>query len=62
MLKCPKCGNEKSFRVDVRAVADYDQTNDTFGEIDDADFLDDSGGCYCKKCGYDAPIECFECE
>ena len=60
MLKCPKCGNKDGFRVDVKAIADYDQTNDTFGEIEDANFLDDGGGCCCKNCGYDASIDEFD--
>lgn len=59
MLKCPKCGNEESFRIDVRAIADYDQVNDGFDEIEEATFLD-GGACSCKKCQYDAPIEEFE--
>ena len=60
MLKCPKCGNEESFRLDVRAIADYNQVNDSFDEIEEATFLDDGGGCSCKKCQHDAPIEEFE--
>ena len=60
MLKCPKCGNEEGFRVDVKAIADYDQVNDSFNKIEEATFLDDGGCCACKQCGYDAPIEEFE--
>ena len=61
MLKCPKCGNEEGFRIDVRAIADYDQVNDSFDEIEETTFLN-GGGCSCKKCGHDAPIENFEME
>ena len=60
MLKCPKCGNDKNFRLDVKAIADYDQVNDSFDTIEEANFLDDGGCCSCKKCQYDAPIEEFE--
>ena len=60
MLKCPKCGNEENFRLDVRAIADYDQVNDSFDTIEEANFLDDGGCCCCKKCGHDAPFEDFE--
>lgn len=62
MLKCPKCGNTEVFMCDVQGTAKYDQTHDSFVEIGDFDFPDDSGCVFCIKCGYNAERSEFEAE
>lgn len=62
MLKCPICGNTEIFMCNAQGTAMYDQTHDSFVEIDDFDFPDGGGCVFCLKCGYETERSEFEVE
>lgn len=62
MLKCPKCGNTKSFMCDIKGIGMYDQEHDSFVEVGDFDFPENGGSMSCRECGYDAERSEFEVE
>lgn len=62
MLKCPECGNTKSFMCDIKGVGKYDQDADWFIEVGEVGFPEDGGGVSCLKCGRSAERSEFEVE
>lgn len=62
MLKCPKCGNTKSFMCDIEGIGMCDQEHDSFVEVGNFDFTANGGSVSCRGCGYDAERYEFEVE
>ena len=62
MLKCPKCGNAKSFMCDIKGIGRYEQDIDSFIEVGDFELTEDGGGVSCLNCGHSAERSEFEVE
>ena len=58
-MRCPKCGNHESFKIEIHTVMEFDKEGETMFSDDSPREWDDDSYCECPECHFHGTVATF---